>query len=197
MAPATVLLDLDGTVWDSRPWYARTIARLSDSPILELENELSTGANIVRVASDHGVSHARLIRAASDSAGSLELYQRVRETLDSLGESGTLIGAVSNLPGWLVRPLLRSTGVEKYLVATVTPRRGVPAKPKPHGILRCLREMGREADARTWFVGDGAADAGAAKAAGVLFAWAAYGYELEMPPGTARVLERFDEVLRL
>ena len=57
--------------------------------------------------------------------------------------------------------------------------------------------MRRDADARTWFVGDGAVDAEAAAAAGVRFAWASYGYYTEAPPGTAKVLERFEDVLQL
>ena len=197
MAAATLLLDLDGTVWDSRRWYAETIARLSSGSISAIEDDLSAGGNIARLVIDHGVTNARLARAASERAAILRLYERVFETLDSLRERGTLIGVVSNLPGWLVRPLLQSTGLESYLAATATPRPGVPAKPQPHGIRRVLQEMDREADARTWFVGDGAVDGEAAEAAGVQFAWASYGYETEMPRGTVKVLECFNDVLQL
>ena len=199
MATATLLLDLDGTVWHSRPWYAGTIARLSGGSASEVKGRLEAGESIVQVAKDFRVSNARLAGAAREDAVSLELYEQVPQTLDSLREQGTSIGIVSNLPGWLVSPLLHSTGIEKYIAVTVTPQpwRGVPAKPKPHGIRKVLQEMGREADAQTWFVGDGAADAEAAKAAGVQFAWASYGYEREAPHGTAKVLECFDDVLQL
>ena len=197
MAAATLLLDLDGTVWDSRRWYAETIARLSLTSVSAIEDELSVGGNIVRAASDRGVGKARLGRAASEDTASLKIYAGVFETLGSLQERGTLVSVVSNLPGWLVRPLLQSTGLDSYLAATATPGAGVPAKPNPHGIHRVLEEMGREADARTWFVGDGAVDAQAAEAAAVRFAWASYGYESVMPPGTAKVLECFNDVLQL
>lgn len=197
MAPATLLLDLDGTVWDSRPWYAEVIARLSGGSALQVIGELEAGASIVRVAEDYQVSKARLTRAAKDDGGSIQLYEGVLQTLDGLRERGTLIGIVSNLPGWLVTPLLQSTGLEGYIAATATPRPGVLAKPKPHGIRRVLHETGRAADARTWFVGDGAVDAEAAAAAGVQFAWASYGYYTEAPPGMAKVLKRFDDVLQL
>ena len=199
MATATLLLDLDGTVWHSRPWYAETIARLSGGSASEVKGRLEAGARVGQVAQGLGVSRKRLTEAAWEDAVSLELYEQVPQTLDSLQEQGTSIGIVSNLPGWLVSPLLHSTGIEKYIAATVTPQpwRGVPAKPKPHGIRKVLQEMGREADAQTWFVGDGAADAEAAKAAGVQFAWASYGYEREAPHGTAKVLECFDDVLQL
>jgi len=57
--------------------------------------------------------------------------------------------------------------------------------------------MEREPDARIWFVGDGAVDAEGAKAVGIRFAWASYGYDAAPPPGTDTVLERFGDVLRL
>lgn len=197
MAPATLLLDLDGTVWDSRPWYAEVIARLSGGSALQVAGELEAGASIVRMAEDYQVSKARLTRAAKDDGGSIQLYEGVLQTLDGLRERRTLVGIVSNLPGWLVTPLLQSTGLEGYIAATATPRPGVLAKPKPHGIRRVLHETGRAADSRTWFVGDGAVDAEAAAAAGVQFAWASYGYYTEAPPGMAKVLKRFDDVLQL
>ena len=197
MAAATLLLDLDGTLWHSRPWFAETIARQSGSCSSDIESLLQAGANIVRVAKDYGVSRTRLVQAASATAGSLELYEQVLHTLDILRERGTPIGIVSNLPGWLVRPLIESKGMDMYFAATVTPRPGVPAKPSPNGIRRALQQMDRLADARTWFVGDGTVDARAAIAADVKFAWASYGYEKEQPLGTAKTLERFEDVLRL
>ena len=197
MAATNLLLDLDGTVWDSRPWYSAVIARLSDATASDIQTELAGGANIVQVARDHGVGKARLAREARENTVSLELYERVPQTLERLRERETLIGIVSNLPGWLVVPLLQSTGIDRYFASTATPRPGVPAKPQPHGIRRVLREMGRESGAETWFVGDAAADAEAAHAAGVQFAWASYGYETEPPSGTVKVLECFDQVLQL
>ena len=197
MAAATVVLDLDGTVWDSRPWYADTIARLSDGSASQVGRELEAGASVVRAAKDYGVSKTRLARAAKEDGASVKLYEGVLPTLDGLRARGTPIGIVTNLPGWLVRPLLESTGIGEYAAAVATPRPGVPAKPKPHGLRRVLAEMGQEANSGTWFVGDGAVDAEAAEAAPVRFAWASFGYESEMPPGTGKVLACFDKILDL
>lgn len=197
MVAAVVILDLDGTVWNSRPWYAETIARLSGGSALQVGRELEAGASVVRVARDHGVSNARLARAAREDGGAVELYEQVVPTLHRLRGRGTPIGIVTNLPGWLVRPLLLSTGIGKYAAVIATPRAGIPAKPKPHGILWVLAEIEREADAGTWFVGDGGVDAEAAKAATVRFAWASFGYETEAPSGVGKVLVSFDEVLDL
>lgn len=197
MAAETLLLDLDGTVWNSRAWYAATIACLSSASVSEIASRLKGGANVARVARESGVSNARLARAARENGTSIDLYECVVETLYRLRARATAIGIVSNLPGWLVRPLLESTGIDAYVSATMTPRPGVPAKPKPHGLRRVLEEMGRKPDPATWFVGDGEADAEAAGAAGVQFAWASYGYETRVPLGTVKVLEGFDDVLRL
>jgi len=57
--------------------------------------------------------------------------------------------------------------------------------------------MGPKADSEPWFVGETGVDAAAAKAAGVRFAWASFGYESGMPPGTDKVLARFDEICDL
>ena len=197
MAATAVVLDLDGTVWDSRPWYAETIARLSNGSTSQVGQELEAGTSVVRAAKNHGVSKPRLARAAKEDGVSVELYEGVLGTLDELWARGTSIGIVTNLPGWLVRPLLESTGIGGYAVAVETPRPGVPAKPKPHGIRRVLAEMEREADLGTWYVGDTTGDAEAAKAAAVQFAWASFGYESDMPSGTGKVLACFDEVLDL
>ena len=197
MAATTLLFDLDGTVWDSRPWYAATIAQLSGTSALEIETKLADGANVVRLARDYGVSRTLLERAASGNTIPLKLYAGVYHTLDRMRERGTPMGVVSNLPRWLAAPLLESTGIDGYFVATATPRPGVPAKPQPHGIRTALGAMGKEPGAETWYAGDAAVDAKAAEAAAVQFAWASYGYDPEAPPGTAAVLERFEDVLQL
>ena len=177
MARRTLLLDLDGTLWNSRPWYAEVLAGISGGSAAELENRLASGENIVRLARERGVSNSRLARAASEGSAALGFYDSVLETLVQLSDRATSMGVVSNLPGWLVRPVAQATGIAGYFDAIVTPRAGVPAKPNPHGVMKALKDMGREADAHTWLVGDGVVDAKAASAAGVRFAWASYGYE--------------------
>ncbi|MXY32686.1 MAG: HAD family hydrolase, partial [Boseongicola sp. SB0664_bin_43] len=158
---------------------------------------LESGANIVHVAKHRGVSKSRLARAAEERGGAMELYEQVIPTLERLRARGTPLGIVTNLPGWLAGHLLSATGVGEYAAAIATPRAGLAAKPKPHGIRWVLAEIGREADAGVWFVGDGDADAEAAKAALVRFAWASYGYGPEEPDGTDKALLSFDELLGL
>ena len=197
MAAKALLLDLDGTVWDSRAWYADAIAELSGVTVSQITIRLDAGESVAGVSRDCGVRDASLARAAKENGTSIVVYERVIDTLDRLQARGTGVGVVSNLSGWLARPLLESTGIGAYVTAIVTPRWGVPAKPKPHGIKKILEEMGRRPGEGTWFVGDGLTDAEAALAAGVPFAWASYGYEADVPPGTARVLAGFEDVLEL
>ena len=151
----------------------------------------------MRAAKERGVSKERLAGAARKDGASVELYEGVLPTLDKLRARGTPISIVTNLPGWLVRPLLESTGIGNYAVAVATPRRGVPAKPKPHGIRRVLAKLGQNAVMETWFVGDGTVDAEAAQAASVRFAWASFGYETQKPSSVSKVLTSFEEVLDL
>lgn len=197
MVASALLLDLDGTVWDSRPWYAATIAQLSGGSVSKIASELNAGSSIVKLVGSYGVGKTKFTRAVTEDAASLKLYDGVVETLDALKERGNSIGIVSNLPGWLVRPLLEAKRLDSYFDIVVTPRRGVPAKPNPHGISKALRELEQAADAQVWLIGDEETDAGAAMAAGVNFAWASYGYGPEQLPGTAKVLECFLEVLEL
>ena len=144
-----------------------------------------------------GVSKGRFEREAERSVGTLSFYDGALDTLEELAERDASIGVVTNLPRWLVGPMLEATEIDEYFDAVVTPGRGVRSKPSPHGLLKVLREMGEEPGREVWFVGDSAADAEAAARAGVSFAWASYGYDDEAPPGTERELGSFGEVLEL
>ena len=197
MAQRTLLLDLDGTLWDSRPWYAEVLAHMSGRNSIDYEAELAAGMSVVQLAIQNGITRDRFAREARYRATRLAFYDRAHETLNTLRERGTSTGVVTNLPGWLVTPVIEATGIEEYFDAVVTPRPGVPAKPKPHGIRKALMKIGRGGDSCTWFVGDGVVDAKAAAKAGVRFAWAAYGYESLAPPDTEIVLYAFEDILKL
>ena len=88
MAAETLLLDLDGTVWNSRAWYADAIAQLSSAQASEIATRLEAGESVPGVSRDYGVSDTRLARAASENGTSIELYERVFDTLDRLPSKG-------------------------------------------------------------------------------------------------------------
>lgn len=93
--------------------------------------------------------------------------------------------------------LLDVTQLDSVFSATITPKPGIPAKPSLHGIVKALDAIGQDRNPYTWYIGDDAADAGAAHAVSVQFAWASYGYRKEMPERTDFVLEKFEEVIHL
>lgn len=198
MARRTFLLDLDGTIWDSRSWYAEIVADMSyprSSPI-RLETELAQGKSVLELAEKSRVSKSCLQRAAKERGSELPLYGGVRRVLDELRGRGASMGLVTNLAGWLARPLVEATGISQYFSAIVTPVRGVPRKPSPRGIMKALNEMERDVDRHTWLVGDESTDAAAATAANVRFAWASYGYGATITAADVELRE-FAEVLEL
>ena len=161
-----------------------------------METELAQGKSVLELAKESGVSKARLERAAKDRGSQLALYGGVRCALDVLRERGVSMGIVTNLAGWLARPLVEAKDISRYFKVIVSPARGVPRKPNPRGIMKALNGMECEVDRHTWLVGDECTDAEAAKAAGVRFAWASYGYGPRIPSADVE-LGRFADVLEL
>lgn len=197
MARRTILFDLDGTLWNSRSWYAEVLASLCDQSVAQLSSRLFAGANIVQLMKDSHVSQSRLVTQAVADASTLELYAGVVDTLEELRRRTVAMGVVTNLPGWLARPLMEAVDIHQYFQVAVTPRWGVPAKPQPHGIRKALREMEATDGSETYYVGDAAEDAEAAKGANVRFAWASYGYGTDAPTNTAAVLHEIRDLLDL
>ena len=161
-----------------------------------LGRELAQGKSVLDLAVESGVSRKHLERVAKERGEQLPLFDGVRRTLCLLWERGASIGVVTNLTGSLVRPLVEATDIRRYFSTVVTPGRGVPRKPSPRGILKALKQMEREADRHTWLVGDECTDGEAAKAAGVRFAWASYGYSPTILAADVE-LGRFADVLEL
>ena len=197
MAKSALLVDLDGTLWDSWPWYADILALCSDNTASYFLNQLLAGGNIVKLMKKSGVSRRAFIDKVETNHSKLRLYNTVTETLNTLKSRKTTVGAVTNLPKWLVFPIAKATGIDRLLPIIVTPSIGIPAKPNPRGILAAIEMTGRIPTTCCWFVGDRSEDADAAAAAKVQFAWASYGYQIERPKTSIRTLDNFSEVLTL
>lgn len=183
MATAALLVDLDGTVWDSAPWYAALLHEDREKQA-RLARSLATpggGANVAQLLKEAGFTASRLRRACR-SRPVPRLYAGALESLREHRSRSGLVAAVTNLPAWIVEPLAECTGLADVLDHAETAHRGVPGKPKPHLLLRALAALGVDAtDAHV--VGDSVADWQAATAAGVLFTWAAWGYGGTPPDG--------------
>jgi HAD superfamily hydrolase (TIGR01509 family) len=193
-APNAVLFDLDGTVWDSRPFFAdAAAARTGDRP--GAVARLIAGVSAARVLRDAGVTKAGF--RAIFSRAQPQLYPAARKTLAALHDTGIPMGVATSLPGWLAEPMLAAIGLEEHFTVVVTYGDTKRRKPNPEPLLLCCERLGVKPSAETWYVGDAASDGAAACAAGLSFAWASWGYEAFEPPGVGRRLSRFSDVAGL
>ncbi len=195
MAPEAVLFDLDGTIWDSWPWYAHLAGirgRASRNAVILEQGQ--PAATILRQA---GVTPARFPTLCERNISTLSIYPGVRRGLEEMSKRSIPSGIVTNLPGWIVLPMLRSLRLQDYFGAIVDYGRPARRKPHPEPLLITLRDLGIAASPAIWYVGDSISDCQAARAAGVSFAWASYGYGSERPPGTDKVITRFRQALSL
>lgn len=194
MAARALLFDLDGTVWDSFPWYAAVIAEKGG--VIDVEARLRAGTSILPVASECGLSRARFFRACATTAAPLHLYAGVVETLDALVVRGTPLGAVTSLPRQLAEVALRKTGLTSRFASVVDASHGGPYKPNPRPLRLALSQMGLVAGRDIYYVGDVATDGQAAHAAGLSFAWTSYGYGTADTEADA-IINQFPDVLAL
>lgn len=193
MAATALLFDLDGTIWDSYPCFVAALhgpLGLTSDRVLEILRE---GSNAVALARDCGLSNSRFSRLCRAATAEIRLYPDVRETLEDLHGQAMPLGVVTNLPGWLIEPILIDLKLVQFFDSMIYAAR----KPGPRGISRALSLLGLRADENVFYVGDMPSDAQAASRAAVSFAWASYGYAADCPAGAAASLEKFSDVLSL
>lgn len=194
MAAGALIFDLDGTVWDSWPWYAEIAER--EGAARDVERTLRAGrGSIARILRAAGIRTDGMVRAIA-SSGCCPLYDGVRETLETLHRGDRALGAVTNLPSWIAVPMIEALGLTPFFAEIVTYGRAMRPKPHPDPIEAWLHRAGHQPSRDVWYVGDTDADSRAASLAGISFAWAAYGYGPRRPPCDA-VIERFSDVLEL
>ena len=107
------------------------------------------------------------------------------------------LGAVTNLPAWIVDPMLVCQGLDEILGSVVTLGRTARKKPCPDPLVPCWEELGVSADGDCWYVGDMDGDCTAARRAGLSFAWASWGYGAQPPAGSNVTLSRFADIAEL
>jgi HAD superfamily hydrolase (TIGR01549 family) len=166
MAARALLFDLDGTLWDSFPWYASLLHEANGWERADVISRLSAGRSIVSLIRLAGLSERRYVQLAVRHAQDLPLYPRVRSALRELRVRRTPLGMVTNLPGWLVEPVLTALNLNGFFDVA----RFRAAKPNPQGLRTAVRALGLEPDRTIYYVGDRSSDAEAANAAGLLFA---------------------------
>jgi phosphoglycolate phosphatase len=192
MAANAFLFDLDGTLWDSHPWYATAARCASGAPCADFADRLRNGGNLVALIRELGLANATFTRSCEKQLSALRLFPKVRDVLITLSKQKMPMGIVTNLPEWIVSPALQSLGLGELFRARIFAAR----KPSPTGIVNGLALLSAKAKDAV-YVGDTGSDCAAANAAGVPFAWAAYGYGNGCPEGASKVLRSFGDVLSL
>lgn len=196
MAAAAVIFDLDGTIWDSLPWYATVLA--GAEPLLHQQHlaRLRKGSPAARMLRDAGISPKRFERVCA-ARDAVPLYEDVLAVIRQLADEDIALGAVTNLPGWMAGPMLRCHELDEYFESAVTYERTTKRKPHPAPLLLCCQELDVAADEDTWYVGDSVGDYQAAQAAGLSFAWASWGYGSSAPLGSSMTLDGLNDLLAL
>lgn len=189
MAAEAVILDLDGTLWDSAPWYqALSMAR---GP-----RTLPAGLTAARLLRAAGYTPASFARACASAHPPLPVYRGVTVALEALRAQGVRLGVATNLPRWMAEPMLAAAGLGDLLDAVVDYTATTRHKPHPDPLLESCRRLSATATA-SWYVGDDPGDARAAGAAQMRFAWAGWGYTTSRPAATTRTLRRPSDISRL
>ena len=190
MAAQAVVLDLDGTAWDSREWYAQTAGRGDPGRSAQALAELASGVPAATVLRAAGYTKTSFGSFCRSGALPLAVFPGILEALSRLRERGVKLGAATNLPGWMAAPMADTSGIAPLLVTLVDWGATARHKPYPDPLLEAFARLGTEPSAAAWYVGDEERDALAAQAAGVMFAWASWGTGLVAPDGTDLVLRR-------
>lgn len=197
MAFTAVVVDLDGTVWDSFPWYSSLLANLSGESDSSISSRLAAGGNVMRLMREVGVTRARFVAACHQHSSELALFPAVLQTLQQIRDSGVSLGAMTSLPMAIAEPLCVAKNISPLLSAFEGAKFGRPAKPNPHGILDVLERMDVEPSSAVAYVGDMPSDAHAAERAGISFVWARYGYGQLHNEARIAEINAFGELLQL
>ena len=196
MAASAFLFDLDGTIWNSIPYYARALARGNEKATGDFESHLRSGLSVVTLAKRHHVPEAEILRLLTQQGQGL-LYPNVARVLGKLAGRNVPLGIVTGLPGRLATPVVEACRISGYFTAFVHRGNCRSKKPSAEPIRMAMRAAEIDDSKAVVYVGDRDEDAKAAANAGIAFAWASYGYGSQCPEGAGVVLRSFEELLKL
>ena len=163
---------------------------------MPLAVEVPEGLPAARLLKEVGYTERTFARACADASPPLRLYPEVASALEHLAQRGIALGAVTNLPRWMARPMLATSGLAPLLRTVIDYGATSRRKPHPEPLLEACRRIGC-APEHTWYVGDDPKDAMAAAAAQMPFAWASWGYTATAPSTAQRELESPGEIRAL
>jgi len=185
-----VLFDLDGTLVDTAPDMVRAL-----NDLLVAEGRTALPFEILRPHVSHGstgllgvafadvgpgpelerLRTAFLQRYRSDLATDSRTFPGVDALLDRIESAQLRWGVVTNKPGWLTEPLLRSLGLADRASCIVSGDTLSRRKPDPAPLLHACAALAAS-PARTMYVGDAERDVAAGRAAGMRTLVALFGY---------------------
>lgn len=192
MALRTLIVDLDGTLWDSATWLAGLVEpNAEDQELIAARlRDPSSGLSAAGLLNDAGLTKHRFARLCGSDAQEIPLYESADAVLQSASEAVHL-GVVTSLPAWIARPMLERVGLLDLFDVVQCAEWGVPSKPSPAGLKRALAVLDEE-PRHALYVGDSGVDQVAAAAAGMSFAWASWGYGSAVDP--ERLLNSWQDV---
>lgn len=208
----TFIFDLDGTLLDTLPDLVAvtqtTLANLG-YPSRTPEQILSYVGNgqraLIMQAIPAGSSEAQVDEAVAEWKrvhGEIGIsltvpYPGIAETLQQLKSRGCKLGVLSNKFNAGVQQIIPQFFPDVFDLM-YGECEGIPRKPDPTGLLRCLRELGSSAQ-NCAYVGDSAGDMKVANAAGCLPIGVNWGYnalDKIQAANPAAVIGRAEELLQ-
>lgn len=190
LAPACVLFDLDGTLLDTAPDLAAALNRLrrergqSELPPAVIRPTVSHGSpGMLKLGfglEPDDVRYAELNQRFLDLyhaalAVHTALFPGMAEVLIHLETAGIHWGVVTNKPGWLTEPLLKTLNLWSRAACVVSGDTLDKRKPDPEPLWYACEQAG-VALGRSLYVGDAERDVQAGNRAGMLTLVAGFGY---------------------
>jgi len=185
-----VLFDLDGTFADTAPDLGRALNRmradknLAPLPIETMRAHASSGARglikagfgLAPGSADYEALRSRFLALYEENlCVDSRVFEGVPALLDAIEARGLPWGIVTNKAQRYTEPLLRELGVDRRAACVVCGDSTPHVKPHPASLLRAAELLSlRPADCL--YVGDDLRDVQAARAAGMHFAAAGWGY---------------------
>lgn len=175
MAAQALILDLDGTLWDSAPWFAGGL-ETDPKAVDQLSATLRSKGNIVREIQRVGITRSRLLKTAQARSGPPPLFPGMHSALEDILSRGAQLAVATSLPGSLAVPMLELAGLNRLFVSVIHAGLCRVPKPNPTSIQLALAQLRLDPEEAV-YVGDRWVDAQAAKRAGMRMAWVTHGYE--------------------
>ena len=196
MAARAFVFDLDGTLWDSMPWYAKVLSEQGAMDYDQALDALTSGKSAAGLLRSAGITPKKFRVLCTSSAIQAKPYPGVRRSLEKLVASARPLGVVTSLPNWMADPVLELLEISKYISVVVGYGATSRHKPYPEPLLHALHGLGLSPSPDIWYVGDTRDDFNASRTAGLSFACALYGCGSAFD-GADALLTEFEELLSL